>query len=931
MNRLRLLPGFISMLLPFLVAAATPESYIFTHYGSDIGMPAVIVNDITQTGEGRVWFATYSGLYSYDGERLNNYKAVDSDDISLQIQNRYLQTEGDIYSNLWVLSQSKTLFYYDQGKSAFNTIAHKVNSIYKISSSEFFFVTEDNLVYKSAYSKGVNPSVIEFFRLPQDAQVNGIIKADGSVWILTNKGLYRNNQLITSDQVFCYENYGEDLYFGSTQGKVIQYQSGKIRIIDTYCHDNVTFLMVLDNKVDVIIGTESAKLYCIDTGAWQLSEVKGSYYSPSGNFKSLRIAGDLYLYSKGGGFYYYDQKSNSVLPFYDAQHYRVWDSELTIQDVFADKQGNIWFSGSLGSFSKAVKKIEGFSLHKVSPDAERYFYNSVTSLYQDDDDNIYVATRDSKVHILDAAMNKIAEWNVGSFVTGIIKAPTGNVYLTTLRDGVIENTSSGALYYNPKRYRASREFYDLTSDDFSYVTAVDSNRVWFASRDDGICYLDVKSGQFITKKNRLSFPTEEVNCMRHLLFGPNGELYASGSLGLFVCKNPQGQPEDMRFERFENVAGYDINHIMITSEGRLYGSSLGGGFLAFESGETNSKVRAYTVDDGMLSDHVLSAIEDENGIIWIATTGGLNKFNPSTGSITPYIRDAINVRTHFYMGAPSKLSNGDIFFPARGGIFHFNSKNIKTSRYVPPIFIESCTISGVETEVDVEKRFNIKAGSSFHLDFYAIDQSAPNRIFYYYKMEGLDEDWQLLGTNGEIQIDKVPRGHYDLRLRSTNGDGVSVSNELVIEIYSFSVILSILNAVLVLLLISTAVVYLRLLHLKKEAKNPEDEKFKTALITYLEANLDNAELSAQDIAEAMNISRSALFDKAGNILGKAPMELLRDRRIEKAAELLKSQEYTISQIAYMCGFSDSHYFSKVFKKHYGQTPSNYRKQQFPSL
>lgn len=283
------------------------------------------------------------------------------------------------------------------------------------------------------------------------------------------------------------------------------------------------------------------------------------------------------------------------------------------------------------------------------------------------------------------------------------------------------------------------------------------------------------------------------------------------------------------------------------------------------------------------------------------------------------------------MGAPIKLSGGDICFPARGGIFYFNHKNIKTSRYVPPIFIESCTISGVETEVDVEKRLNMKAGSNFHLEFYAIDQSAPKRIFYYYKIDGMDKDWQLLGTNGEIQIDKVPRGHYDLRLRSTNGDGVSVSNELVIEIYSFSVILNILNAVLILLFISAVVVSFRIIRLKREIKNPEDEKFRTILIDFLDENIDNAELSAQDIAEAMNISRSALFDKAGNILGKAPMELLRERRIQKAAELLKSPEYTISQIAYMCGFSDSHYFSKAFKKHYGQTPSSYRKQQLPTL
>ena len=122
-----------------------------------------------------------------------------------------------------------------------------------------------------------------------------------------------------------------------------------------------------------------------------------------------------------------------------------------------------------------------------------------------------------------------------------------------------------------------------------------------------------------------------------------------------------------------------------------------------------------------------------------------------------------------------------------------------------------------------------------------------------------------------------------------------------------------------------------MVRLKKEFKNPEDEKFKATLLDFLDKNIDNAELNALDIAAAMNISRSALFDKAGHILGKAPMGLLRERRIQKAAELLKSPEYTISQIAYMCGFSDSHFFSRAFKKYYGQSPSSFRKQQLPPL
>jgi len=61
-------------------------------------------------------------------------------------------------------------------------------------------------------------------------------------------------------------------------------------------------------------------------------------------------------------------------------------------------------------------------------------------------------------------------------------------------------------------------------------------------------------------------------------------------------------------------------------------------------------------------------------------------------------------------------------------------------------------------------------------------------------------------------------------------------------------------------------------------------------------------------------------------VGVSPLEYLTELRMKSAETLLTAMwtnEYSITEIAQMCGFADSLYFSRVFKKHFGCAPSNY--------
>jgi len=66
-----------------------------------------------------------------------------------------------------------------------------------------------------------------------------------------------------------------------------------------------------------------------------------------------------------------------------------------------------------------------------------------------------------------------------------------------------------------------------------------------------------------------------------------------------------------------------------------------------------------------------------------------------------------------------------------------------------------------------------------------------------------------------------------------------------------------------------------------------------------------------------------LLRKLKALTGLAPNDFIRDLRLQKAAEMIRQKADTITQIGYAVGFNDQSYFSKSFKKEFGETPTEY--------
>ena len=105
---------------------------------------------------------------------------------------------------------------------------------------------------------------------------------------------------------------------------------------------------------------------------------------------------------------------------------------------------------------------------------------------------------------------------------------------------------------------------------------------------------------------------------------------------------------------------------------------------------------------------------------------------------------------------------------------------------------------------------------------------------------------------------------------------------------------------------------------------PFDEQFMQQVMEYMEEQMDNPKLTIDDFASKLSLSRTVFYRKLKSIVGLTPVDFIRDIRIKRAIQLIDSERFNVSQIAYMTGFNDPKYFSKCFKRQMGVTPSEYK-------
>ena len=101
-----------------------------------------------------------------------------------------------------------------------------------------------------------------------------------------------------------------------------------------------------------------------------------------------------------------------------------------------------------------------------------------------------------------------------------------------------------------------------------------------------------------------------------------------------------------------------------------------------------------------------------------------------------------------------------------------------------------------------------------------------------------------------------------------------------------------------------------------------DKNFLERLNELVTENIANSDFSVSDLTVALGVSRSLLYAKMRALTSMAPADYMRCKRLELGCTLLRNG-HTVSETAYATGFTDPAHFSKMFKKRYGISPSDF--------
>ena len=106
--------------------------------------------------------------------------------------------------------------------------------------------------------------------------------------------------------------------------------------------------------------------------------------------------------------------------------------------------------------------------------------------------------------------------------------------------------------------------------------------------------------------------------------------------------------------------------------------------------------------------------------------------------------------------------------------------------------------------------------------------------------------------------------------------------------------------------------------------NKLDISFMQLVLDLIENNYNDAGFNVNHIIDAVNMSRSAFYKKFKSLSKHSINDLIKIKRLNKAAQLLNETQMNVSEISYACGFADPSYFTKVFRDQFNVAPKEYQ-------
>ena len=337
------------------------------------------------------------------------------------------------------------------------------------------------------------------------------------------------------------------------------------------------------------------------------------------------------------------------------------------------------------------------------------------------------------------------------------------------------------------------------------------------------------------------------------------------------------------------------------------------------------------------NDYIWAIGESPGGYLLLTCNGGFVKFDPDKELFFNYTPDNGFSLGTFVRNGMFVSSTGEIF--VMGGRMVLSFHEHKLVPIPSPSGVYFASLSGA---ADGPSSF-LYAGDAVTLggrDF-SVRTVAPDffsfRLFKY-KLEGLDKEWKTAQTGARLAYSGLAPGRYILKVKSMDMAGnPGMSRELAVKVPGsifrtpLAIVLIFLAAILVSFLLFRSF-FARLLHLPRMPLGKKERDFLQDATDVVMKHLTDTEFDVDMFAAEMMLGRTVFYNMMKGASGMTPNHFVNSVRLRYSRTLLrKEKDMTISEIAYMCGFSSPSYYIKCFKETYGLTPASFRENPASSV